>query len=668
MMPIDRETALEQLLATSTFASAARSQALLRFLAQRAWVAGDASVNEVVIALDHLGRDARTFDPKTDSVVRVELSRLRKRLDTCFAGELADAPWRITLPSGSYAPQFALREVTLPSAMPSPEVPAEPIAQAVSVMPEPPTSLSRRPWQRVPRVVWAGAAATALAVAIWAGLTIREPGIDHVDPGDVVAVLPLSCAADAAEDLFCEGLADEVLDKLVRVPELKVIARTSSFKFKGKPIDAREAGKLLGAKYLVEGSLQREGDNYKLVAQMVRTSDGAHVVSRVFQRTSSGRLRLQSDLAGLVADALAGNLRPVFANAKSDREQLSADALLKWRRVMKISPATSKVSQDESLALVDDILLMHPAFARGWAEKADLLRNRHYFGETLEVAVANAITPMRKAVELDPDDPGIQANFLFLEFLNGVDIRTVHARMKTLAERNPNHGVVLYWWATILWLTGRLQQAADAFQACQVLAPLSAPTLHMRSRMLLALGDKDHLDEALLVVDKAIAMAPNFMDLYRVRGQILIAQGSYAAGKAEVLRGIAERGPMANELEALNMSFKESRTAEKAATGAAVAPVDIVAQRFAIVAKYGPSTMPLAAISALASGHREEAIGWAQKSVSGGSANAALLSVLHDSAFLSIRDDPRMQVVYDRIGSSWANPTVRPGVRSTASR
>ena len=665
MIPIDRETALEKLLATSTFAGAARSQALLRFLAQRAWFDGDAAVNEVVIALDHLGRDARTFDPKTDSVVRVELSRLRKRLDTCFAGELADAPWRITLPSGSYAPQFARREVTLPPVLPSPAVSGEPMAQVAPLIREPQISPSVRPWQRVPRVAWAIAGAAALAVSGWA---LWQSGSSHVDPGDVVAVMPFTCAIDAAEDLFCDGLADEVLDKLVRVPELKVIARTSSFKFKGKPIDAREAGKLLGAKYLVEGSLQREGDSYKLVAQMVRTGDGAHVVSRVFQRTSSERLRLQSDLAGLVADALTGNLRPAFANAKSDREQLSADALLKWRRVMKISPATSKVSQDESLALVDDILLMHPAFARGWAEKADLLRNRHYFGETLEVAVANAITPMRKAVELDPDDPGIQANFLFLEFLNGVDVRTVHARMKTLAERNPNHGVVLYWWATILWLTGRLQQAADAFQVCQVLAPLSAPTLHMRSRMLLAMGDKDHLDEALLVVDKAIAMAPNFMDLYRVRGQILIAQGSYAAGKAEVLRGIAERGPMANELEALNMSFKESRTAEKAATGAAVAPVDIVAQRFAIVAKYGPSTMPLAAISALASGHREEAIGWAQKSVSGGSANAALLSVLHDSAFLSIRDDPRMQVVYDRIGSSWANSTVRPGVRSTALR
>jgi hypothetical protein len=71
MIPMNRDTALDQLLASSTFAGAARSQALLRFLAQRAWVDGGASVNEVVIALDHLGRDASTFDPKTDSVVRV---------------------------------------------------------------------------------------------------------------------------------------------------------------------------------------------------------------------------------------------------------------------------------------------------------------------------------------------------------------------------------------------------------------------------------------------------------------------------------------------------------------------------------------------------------------------------------------------------------------------
>ena len=654
MMPIDRETALEQLLATSTFAGAARSQALLRFLAQQAWGDGGAVVNEVVIALDHLGRDARTFDPKTDSVVRVELSRLRKRLDTCFAGELSDASWRITLPSGSYAPQFALREVTLPAEAPVPHVSAEPIAQTVPVITVPQFSPSRRPWQRVPRVAWASAGAAALAVSGWA---MWQSGGSHVDPGDVVAVLPFTCAAEPAEELFCDGLADEVLDKLVQVPELKVIARTSSFKFKGKPIDARDAGKLLGAKYLVEGSLQREGDNYKLVAQMVRTSDGAHVVSRVFRRSGGERLRLQTDLAELVADALALNLRPTFAHAKTDREELSADALVKWNRATRLVSGGNETDQNKAMALLDELLAERPNFARAWATKAALIRNRAYFGENVDVAAANALPFMRKAAELAPDEPGIQAKLAFLEFLNRVDIRVVYARLRTLAERNPNHAAVQYWWGTIAWLVGRLPEAAEAYRVSHVLSPLDVSSLHMRSRMLLAMGGKENLIEALSEVDKALAMDANFIDLYRVRGKILLAQGQWDAGKADLLRGIVPLGPVTNELWAIYFDAKDAKN------GAALA--DVATKRAAVVRKYGPSAMPFAASSALATGQPDEAIAWAQKAVSAGQEGSQHLAhELHDSAFLAIRDDPRMQAVYDHIGSSWA----KSATRVTASR
>ncbi len=654
MIPVDRETALEQLLASGTFAGAARSQALLRFLAQRAWVDGDAAVNEVVIALDHLGRDARTFDPKTDSAVRVELSRLRKRLETCFAGELSDAPWRITLPSGSYAPQFVLREVTVPAEVASPKAAAAPVSPAVPAVLMPQISPSPGPWRRVPRVAWACAAVVVVAVSGWA---LWQSGGSHVDPGDVVAVLPFTCAAEPTEELFCDGLADEVLDKLVQVPELKVIARTSSFKFKGKPIDAREAGKLLGAKYLVEGSLQREGDNYKLVAQMVRTSDGAHVVSRLFRRSGGERLRLQSDLAELVADALALNLRPAFAHTKTDREELSADALVKWNRATRLVGSGNEADQNKAMALLDEVLTERPNFARAWATKASLIRNRAYFGENVDVAAANALPFMRKAAELAPDEPGIQAKLAFLEFLNRVDIRVVYARLKTLAERNPNHAAVQYWWGTIAWLVGRLPEAAEAYRVSQVLSPLDVSSLHMRSRMLLAMGGNENLVEALSEVDKALAMDANFVDLYHVRGKILLAQGRWDAGKADLLRGIVPLGPVTTELWAIYFDAKDAKN------GAELA--DVATKRAAVVRKYGPSAMPFAASSALATGQPEEAIAWAQKAVAAGQEGSQHLAhELHDSAFLAIRDDPRMQAVYDHIGSSWA----KSATRVTASR
>ena len=656
---IDRDVALEQLLASATFAGAARSQALLRFLAKRAWADGVTNVNEIVIALDHLGRDASTFDPKNDSVVRVELSRLRKRIETCFANELADAPWRISVPAGSYAPVFAPRDhaQALAPAMDAPDaldVADETVSEATASPKRRVTSLTPW-WRRASSSMFAAALLGFVAAVGGGGYWLHAR--DRVDPGDVVAVLPLICSDEPSEALFCDGLADEVLDRLVQVPELKVIARTSSFKFKGQAIDARDAGRQLGAKCLVEGSLQRESDRYKLVAQMVRTSDGAHVVSRVFQRTGSERLRLQSDLAELVADALALHLRPAFAQAKTDREQLSPEALEKWQSAWRLVGGGNEPDQKKAMLLLDDVIATHPAFARAWAMKASLIRNRAYFGESVEVAAAKALPPMRKAAELAPDDPGIQATLAFLEFMNRTDIRVVYARLKTLAERNPNHASVLYWWGTVLWLTGRLPEAADAYQTSHVLSPFGTSPLHMRARMLAGIGGKENLAEALRVVQQAVAIDPNFTDLYRVRGQIRLAQGDYVAGKADLLRGVAPLGPVVNALSRAYFDQVEQRDPSQTSkgTGKSEGLSDVVRLRAELVSKYGPGAMPFAASSALATGQPEEAIGWAQKAVAAGEDGVANLAhELHDSSFVAIRDDPRMQAVYERIGSSWA--------------
>lgn len=667
MTPIDRDAALEQLLATSTFAGAARSQALLRFLARRAWTEGDTHVNETVIALDHLGRDARTFDPKADSVVRVELSRLRKRLETCCSGDLGDAPWRISLPSGSYVPVFSLRDGSSAVSPVSPQAvtfsadDAKPDADAKPLLPAPPSpspSVSsaalvprqQRGWRRMSRLTLALAIATVCAIAGW---TLWRTTKDYVDPGDVIAVLPFTCGTEASEDLFCDGLADELLDKLVQVPALKVIARTSSFKFKGRNIDAREAGQQLGAKYLVEGSLQREGDAYKLVAQMVRASDGVHVVSRLFRRSASDRLQLQSDLAGLMADALAQNLRPIFAASQSDREQLSTEALEKWNRAGRLSLRGSKDDHEKAGHLVDEVLTAHPSFARGWATKASFARDSHYFGVPLDVAAATALPLQRKAASMAPNDAGIQASLAAIEYLNGADVRVTYAHLKELAEKNPNHPTVLYWLGTVLWLTGRLQEAADAYRASQVLSPLSTYPLHMRAQMLLFMGGSDNLAEALRLVQRALAMEPGFTDLYRVRGAIRVLQGNYAAAKPDIERGLVPFGGMHQSYSAAYFKFMESRNA------VAAVRFDVVAARAAIAAQYGPSAMPFASLSAASTGHTEEAIVWAERAIKEGQAGTAYMATtMHCSWFLPFRNDPRMQAVYERIGSSWARAPI----------
>jgi TolB-like protein len=116
--------------------------------------------------------------------------------------------------------------------------------------------------------------------------------------GAVDCVLPfVNMSGDPANDYFSDGLAETTLDMLAQVHDLKVIARTSSFAFKGKPDDVREIGRKLDAAHLLEGSVQQSGKTVRITAQLVRTSDGAHVWSHRYDRQLTDVFKIQDEIA-----------------------------------------------------------------------------------------------------------------------------------------------------------------------------------------------------------------------------------------------------------------------------------------------------------------------------------------------------------------------------------
>src|SRR5215472_4673044 len=150
------------------------------------------------------------YDSDANSIVRVEFARLRKKLEQYYEGEGAREGWRILFPKGSYTPEF-----------------------------------------------------------------IRtEPGTAPTLVGSLV-ILPFTClGSDPDDECFAEGLTDELITALTRVPGLKVVARTSSFTFKGRASDIRGIGAKLKVDGVIEASLRREGDLLRIYAQLVNTRDG----------------------------------------------------------------------------------------------------------------------------------------------------------------------------------------------------------------------------------------------------------------------------------------------------------------------------------------------------------------------------------------------------------
>ena len=113
-----------------------------------------------------------------------------------------------------------------------------------------------------------------------------------------IAVLPFADLSEKHDqEYFADGMAEEIIDLLAKVPELKVIGRTSSFQFKGKTEDLRNIGKALGAAYVVEGSVRRSGDHMRVTAQLIATRDGAHRWSETYDRSVEDILRVQDEIA-----------------------------------------------------------------------------------------------------------------------------------------------------------------------------------------------------------------------------------------------------------------------------------------------------------------------------------------------------------------------------------
>ena len=125
----------------------------------------------------------------------------------------------------------------------------------------------------------------------------------------VVAVLPfLILAGDKESEYFGDGLADDVINALTRIPDLKVMARTSSFAFRGKDRDVRRIGAQLGASVLLEGSLRRAGSRIRVSAQLVATTDGCHLWSDTFDRELIDIFAIQDEIADAIARALRSRL------------------------------------------------------------------------------------------------------------------------------------------------------------------------------------------------------------------------------------------------------------------------------------------------------------------------------------------------------------------------
>jgi TolB-like protein len=243
-----------------------------------------------------------------------------------------------------------------------------------------------------------------------------------------VAVLPFAnVTGDASQDFFSDGITDEISGALAKIADLRVVARTSAFQFKGQSRDIQAIGQQLHATHLIEGSVRKAGNRVRISAELVQADNGIQVWSENYDRDLTDVFAIQEDIAHAIAASLRMplGLKPgenlVNSRTKDEatyEDYLRAKALVRARGLQQLTGATK---------LLEQVVARDPDFAPGWAllalgyaltPNADRVSGR----PVIEAVLAKAEAAARRAIQLDPKNPDGYVTLGLIEHARGNQI------------------------------------------------------------------------------------------------------------------------------------------------------------------------------------------------------------------------------------------------------
>jgi TolB-like protein/class 3 adenylate cyclase len=299
-----------------------------------------------------------------------------------------------------------------------------------------------------------------------------EPALALPDKPSI-AVLPFAnMSGDPEQEYFADGMAEEIITALSRIRWLFVIARNSSFTYKGQAIDVKQVGRELGVRYVLEGSVRKASGRVRVTAQLIDAASGAHL----WADHSDGSLEDVFDLQDKVASSVAGVIEPALQSAETARSasrptsDLTAYHLYLRAYAMVLSSAR-QVS--EALRLLEQAIAHDPYYGPALAWAADCCRRRIVDGRSEDPAKdrLRGVELARRALEAAGDDPGVPANAAFALSYFGEDIGAMIALVDRALGLNPNFARGWHISANLRVLAGQPDIAIQHVEAALRLSP-----------------------------------------------------------------------------------------------------------------------------------------------------------------------------------------------------
>jgi adenylate cyclase len=430
------------------------------------------------------------------------------------------------------------------------------------------------------------AAALVVLVAFAAlGLALLRPIESRLEtatsPHHSIAVLPFDeMSGDPELDYFGEGVSNDIISMLARIPDLPVVARSSSFAYKGRAVDIRKVGEELGATHVLEGSVRKEADRIRIVAQLVDARTGQHVWAERFDRTGDDPWALQDEITERIVVALAGHAgmlaraqyREAWGKDSANLQEydyvLRANALIvhpnpeTHRQAMAIlREGVSRFPQSGILrvSLAASYVGRH---ARWWSDSPDPVEDFRQAAALVREPLADPqASPMVRRL-----------GHMVLAFANLTERKFDQALMEAEAAMalSPYDGAMIHWVGEIAVSAGRPQLALEWVGRVSALYPSDDPRLGgLQSIRAWALMHEGELEEALAATSDTRGMLPH---IHVMRAIVLSALGRSDEAKKEI-ETLLELVPSATQAQFrrrffyLDPEFIEERIATLAAAG-----------------------------------------------------------------------------------------------------
>jgi len=336
-----------------------------------------------------------------------------------------------------------------------------------------------------------------------------------------IAVLPFAnMSSDAEAEYFSDGITEEILNALAKLSGLRVMARTSSFAFKGRNLDVRTVGEQLGERYVLEGSVRRAGPRMRITAQLIDAAEGHHLWSERYDRDVSDVFAVQDEITGAIRDALSDRLLgigPARHHATPAIDAATYELYLRGLHLIRQRLGEA----DRGITIMEDVIRRAPEYAPAYATLAVARMLRVYYGFVTPREGWPAVRELaERAAALDPlHGP---AHFLLAEV--AFHFEWDWARAEQLYRRgievDANDVEAPAGYSLYLAAMGRFDEALRTCGRACALDPLN-PAVLVRAMIVQYLARR--YDQALVRCERVTALWPDFPESYRWAGKSLMA-------------------------------------------------------------------------------------------------------------------------------------------------